>query len=620
MEALQMLLPNASSSRKVFVLYGLGGIGKTQLAIKFAKDHQSEFNSTLFLDGSSEESLLKSFASIHRHIIEVKTPHLPDSALLAKASQMSLEEMAQEVLQWLAQEHNNKWLLIFDNIDKEPLDEGGFDIMPYFPQSDHGSILITTRLAPLQRLGHAKKVNRMSEEEAVALLGQIMGTPLSYQQRTSPTFQQKRPRNELLETLDGLPLAISQAGQFINTLNLTVETYMELYRSSKRDVMDMLSSDVSLHDAEKSSIRTTWTTSLNLLKEKALKQGPDGQYYAAYHLLQLFAYFEPSDLNYDIIRFGIIGNNIPDWFRRTFRSKVKFFGAVKVLLDLCLIDNSISEGVYSMHRVVHDWLCTYVCWETNRELVRLAIGAISYAAPLYLTKDWFEEQQQLALHALHILPRLKDLSPNDFLVDYDKMTEEELCMVTSLLDQPVKCWKLLKYELTLMGISRLLQSRDRRPEALKFILDAQSRCLETLDDGTKNPAYLLLCYSAKGCSAKIPVDLLRLSAEFLRIGSTSWSIITLNLHALILHGMSLRPEAIKLWEESLDQSKNNTGSVFMHPTWMLFGNLVHRIRNDPERLRQMFEKFESDAKNEKHDVEGAKIFLATIERMRSDLQ
>ena len=102
-------------------------------------------------------------------------------------------------------------------------------------------------------------------------------------------------------------------------------------------------------------------------------------------------------------------------------------------------------------------------------------------------------------------------------------------MVTSLLDQPVKCWKLLKYELTLMGISRLLQSRDRRLEALKFILDAQSRCLETLDDGTKNPAYLLLCYSAKGCSEEIPPDLLRLSDEFLRIGSTSWSIITLNL-------------------------------------------------------------------------------------------
>jgi hypothetical protein len=170
---------------------------------------------------------------------------------------MSFEEMAQEVFQWLAQEHNNKWLLIFDNIDKEPLDEGGFDIMPYFPPSDHGSILITTRLAPLQRLGHAKKVGRMSEEEAVALLGQIMGNPLSYQQRTAPNFQQKRPRIELLETLDGLPLAILQAGQFINILNLTVETYIELYSSSKRDVMDMLSSDVSLHDAEKSSIRTT---------------------------------------------------------------------------------------------------------------------------------------------------------------------------------------------------------------------------------------------------------------------------------------------------------------------------------------------------------------------------
>src|SRR5271168_1019019 len=171
--------------------------------------------------------------------------------------------------------------------------------------------------------------------------------------------------------------------------------------------MVMLRGDSHLHSAEKRSIRTTWTTPLNLLKEKASEQGPDGEYYAAYRLLQLFAYFKPSDLNYNTTRFGVIGNNVPDWFRRTFSSKLKFFGVIKILLDLCLIDNNVSEGSYSMHRVVHDWLCTYICGETNQELLRPAVGAISYSAPLIMTNRWFEEQQQLALHALHILPRLQ---------------------------------------------------------------------------------------------------------------------------------------------------------------------------------------------------------------------
>jgi hypothetical protein len=462
MEALEGLLPKASAGRTVFVLYGLGGIGKTQLALKFAKDHQAEFTSIFFLDGSSQESLLKSFAPVYCRITESKGPQAPDSALPEKANQIPPEQMAEEVVHWLAQEQNNRWLLIFDNIDKEPSDEGGFDIVPYFPPKDHGSILITTRLAPLSRLGRGKRVGRMSEAEAVGLLDEILGESSSDQQRTWATRNQESPTtHELLETLDGLPLAISQAGRFINTLNLKLETYLELYASSKREVMDMLSGDSYLHDAEKRSIRTTWTTSLNLLKEKASKQGPDGDYYAAYRLLQLFAYFEPSDLNYNIIRFGVIGNNVPDWFRRTFSSKLKFFGVIKILLDLCLIDNNVSEGSYSMHRVVHDWLCTYVCGETYRELLRPAVGAISYSAPLVMTSRWFEEQQQLALHALHILPRLQDLSPDDFLVQYDKMNTEELALVASLLGEPVKCWTLMKFDYTLIGISQLLQSCGR---------------------------------------------------------------------------------------------------------------------------------------------------------------
>ena len=392
MDGLHSLLPQGSLSRKVFVLYGLGGIGKTQLAIKFAKDAQSHFTSIFFLDGSSQVALTKSFGSVHRHINKI-VPTAAASALPTRTPQLAPEHMIEEVLQWFTLEQNSNWLLIFDNIDKEPSDEGGFDITAFFPPKDHGSILITTRLAQLSRLGQAKRVGRMSNEEAVALLNQALGdSSLGLPQPWASGYQTSA-WHALLKTLDGLPLAISQAAQFMNTLNLRPETYLNLYSSCKRDVIDMLSVDSHVVDAEKSSIRTTWTTSLNLLKDKASKQGPDGQFFAAYHLLKLFAYFEPSDLNYDILRFGVIGNNIPEWFQRTLSSKLKFFAAIKVLLDLCLVDNNVTEGSYSMHRVVHDWLCAYVCAETDRDLLRLAVGAISYAAPLILTNSWYEEQQ-----------------------------------------------------------------------------------------------------------------------------------------------------------------------------------------------------------------------------------
>jgi hypothetical protein len=610
------LLRETFLGRKVFVLYGLGGIGKTQLAIKFAKDHQAKFDSIFFLDGSSQEALLRSFALVYYCITRGKGPQAPVSGLPSKDNQVPPEKMVEEVMQWLAQNQNIRWLLIFDNIDRESSDEGGFDIVSYFPPKDHGSILITTRLAPLTRLGQGKRVGRMSGQEAINLLDEILGESSSGLQRTWLTQNRESPvMHELLETLDGLPLALSQAGRFINTLNLKLETYLELYTSSKREVMDMLPSDSYLNDAEKSSIRTTWTTSLNLLREKVSRQGPDGDHHRAYRLLQLFAYFHPSDLNYNIIRFGMIGNNIPDWFRTLFSSKLKFFNAITILLNLCLIDNNITEGSYSMHRVVHDWLCTYVCGETDRELLRVAVSAISYSAPLVLTDQWYVEQQQLALHALHIFPRFSNLFPEDFLVRYDKFNTEELALVASLLGEPVRCWTLMKFDYTLIGIVRLLRICARFREELKLNEAAQSRTSETLDDGTVNPTYVLLYYTEISCGRRSHRVLPSLSAEFRRLGSPSWAIKAQNLYALTLESESLH-KAVEIWELILEQSRNHTGSIFVHPTWMLFCNLGHRLRHNVERRLQLFERFETDARIETYKVRQAARVLHDILLMR----
>lgn len=597
LKALEYLLPSAPG-RKIFILYGLGGIGKTQLALNFATHHQSEFTSIFFLDGSSKGSLLKSFALIYRQITEGKRP------------QAAQEKMAVEVVHWLMQPENNRWLLILDNIDKDPSDDDGFDISSYFPSRDHGSILVTTRLAPLSKLGRSIKVGRMSEEEASSLLVMSLGESLDYPHMT---WDQESPAMlTLLQTLDGLPLAISQAGRLMNTLNIKFETYMELYISSKRELMDMLFND------EERSIRTTWTTSLNLLKHKA-SQEPNDDFHAAYHLLRLFAYFEPSDLNYDILRFGVIGNDVPTWFRRTMSSKIKFFSTIKILLDLCLIDNNVSEGSYSMHRVVHDWLCTYVCGETDRGLLRIAAGAISFSAPLIMTQEWFYEQQRLALHAISILPRLNDLTPHDFLVRYDEMSKEELDTAALLLKEPVKCWKLMKFDYTLIGIARLLQSCKGTRQALKMVLEVQSKCPETLEDGTVNPIFSLLRQEEISCRNYSHHILPGLAETFYGLGSPSWAIKSLNLYALMLEGLNKNTEAVEVWYRILDQSRNHTGSIFVHPTWMVFNNLAYRLIGDATRELELFLKFETEAEREKDQLRQASAFLEEIKSMRADL-
>jgi AAA+ ATPase superfamily predicted ATPase len=56
------LLPSANKRQKIFVLRGLGGIGKTQLAVEFIRRHHKPFSSVFWLDGNSNDSLKRSLA------------------------------------------------------------------------------------------------------------------------------------------------------------------------------------------------------------------------------------------------------------------------------------------------------------------------------------------------------------------------------------------------------------------------------------------------------------------------------------------------------------------------------------------------------------------------------
>jgi hypothetical protein len=79
-----------------------------------------------------------------------------------------------EVMGWLAQPDNTDWLVVFDNVDREysprNSDPGSYDVRKYFSGTDHGSILITTRLARLEQLGDARRVNRVDQVQAQAIL------------------------------------------------------------------------------------------------------------------------------------------------------------------------------------------------------------------------------------------------------------------------------------------------------------------------------------------------------------------------------------------------------------------------------------------------------------------
>jgi hypothetical protein len=135
--------------RKILVLGGMGGIGKTQLSIAYAKRHSNTYSSVFWLNSTSELTLKGSFRKLAHRILAPETADQPDD-----------NRLWIEISNWLCELDNSRWLLIFDNYDNPD----GYDITQYYPAVAHGSIIVTTRL-PSRVNGSKVHVRSLSKEE-----------------------------------------------------------------------------------------------------------------------------------------------------------------------------------------------------------------------------------------------------------------------------------------------------------------------------------------------------------------------------------------------------------------------------------------------------------------------
>ena len=167
---------HVGSQRKVVLLHGLGGIGKTQLAVAFVKQHKDTYSAVFWLDGKNEDTLKQSFVGIAKRLHN----EYPSSALLKKAAEeKDSDQTVAAMKQWLSIRGNTQWMLVFDNIDNPKLrginNPQAYDIKLYFPEADQGSILITTRSFRL-KIGEVVSVRKLVDiRECVMILASTSG-------------------------------------------------------------------------------------------------------------------------------------------------------------------------------------------------------------------------------------------------------------------------------------------------------------------------------------------------------------------------------------------------------------------------------------------------------------
>ncbi|KAJ6461709.1 hypothetical protein C8R45DRAFT_1178876 [Mycena sanguinolenta] len=212
LDTMHQFFAQDTQKQKIYVLYGLSGAGKTQIALKFIEESTC-FTDQLLLDASTIGTIQTGLQSI----------------ITAKGA-------GQDALAWLAGKHEN-WC----------------NLNQFIPRCNYGNIIVTSRNPNLRGYGENSHVSDMEESDAVALL-------LKSSQQKMSAANQLLVSN--LQVLWYFPLAIVQAGAFIlESQNL--ETYLDLFLKNCTELLKRQSSQ--WHDAYAWAVYTTWEMSFKKL-------------------------------------------------------------------------------------------------------------------------------------------------------------------------------------------------------------------------------------------------------------------------------------------------------------------------------------------------------------------
>jgi hypothetical protein len=150
-------------SRRTVVLNGLGGVGKTQLTIAYAKRHKDNYSAVFWLNIKDEDSLRQSFAKAAKQIMR---DHRSAIWLSSVDIKENLDGVIDAVKDWLSLPNNTRWLMIYDNYDDPKFpgntDPAAVNIRKYLPESYQGSVIITTRSSQVE-IGHPIRIRKLED-------------------------------------------------------------------------------------------------------------------------------------------------------------------------------------------------------------------------------------------------------------------------------------------------------------------------------------------------------------------------------------------------------------------------------------------------------------------------
>ncbi|KAG4427291.1 hypothetical protein IFR05_017226, partial [Cadophora sp. M221] len=245
-------------------IVGLGGVGKTQLALELAYQVRDKYRncSVIWIPATSTESLHQAYLDVARQL----------GIAGCEDTQVDVKRLVKD---YLSKESAGQWLLVFDNADDINMWTGqtgskpGSDrLIDYLPKSKHGCILFTSR--------DRKAAVKLAQQNVVQLteMGEDIAMQLVQKCLINPSLvNDKSDTKTLLQELTYLPLAIVQAAAYINENGIAFAEYLSLLVDQEEEVIELLSEEFEDHGRYrnvKNPVATTWLISFQQIRRRDL--------------------------------------------------------------------------------------------------------------------------------------------------------------------------------------------------------------------------------------------------------------------------------------------------------------------------------------------------------------
>jgi tetratricopeptide (TPR) repeat protein/DNA-binding CsgD family transcriptional regulator len=335
-------------------LTGLGGIGKTQVAIEYAYRYREAYDVVFWVRAASRDSLVADFVVL-ASLLSLPGRDAQDQTIVVAA-----------VKRWLA-DHQG-WLLIMDNADDLSL------AADFLPSGGRGHVLLTTRAQATGRIAPSIAVEKMQQDEGALLLlrrAKLLAPDAPFD-TASPVARTQA--EAIVRALDGLPLALDQAGAYIEEVACSLAEYLELYQQRW---MDLLNRQSTVPSDYPHTVVGTWS----LAFEQVDQANP-----AAADLLRLCAFLDPDIIPEAIFIDG--ASALGAALAPTASDVLLLNEAIGVLRRFSLVRRVPEAKLLNMHRLVQVVLRDRMDAQTQRLWAERAVYAVNATFPEVAFDTW----------------------------------------------------------------------------------------------------------------------------------------------------------------------------------------------------------------------------------------